>query len=142
MRSLADNYGLEAIKNVLALLATDSDMSLLAEVLPVPIERANLDWHDFIEWRLHVEEELIAARAEGDWLSLYDTSVESARIAAYERYNRQAPENQYKVVDQVIWTYDDGSAELRASVTVAESEQAAAEIVIFNLVDNVWKRAS
>ena len=72
---------------LLAQMTETSDMSLLQEVINQPFESADLDWSDFLAWRLALEQSLIREGRENEWLSLYDTSVESARLAAYARFN-------------------------------------------------------
>lgn len=142
MRSLAENFGNDKIAQVLSLLTETSDMSLVQHVSDRPLAEANLDWRDFIEWRLETEADLIAARAQNEWLSLYDTSDEGVRTVAYERFNFNAPAQAQIVIDQLIWTRPDGSPQLRLTVQPGEDEQADEEIILFNLVNDVWKRAS
>ena len=142
MRSLADTYGDDKIAQVLSLLTETSDMSLVQHVSDRPLAEANLDWRDFIEWRLETEADLSAARAQNEWLSLYDTSDEGVRLVAYERFNLNAPAQAQIVIDQLIWTRPDGSPQLRLTVQPGEDEQADEQIILFNLVNDVWKRAS
>ncbi len=140
MRSLVQNYGDDKIAQLLTQLSATSDMSILEAVVDEPLEGADLDWRDFIEWRLQLENELIRARRQNEWLSLYDTSDENARLAAYQRYNDSAAAQDYRVLDQLVWSKPDGRPQLRATVqaTGADGE----EIILFNLVNGVWKRAS
>ena len=140
--SLASNYGVEAIGRLLANLSATDSMAVLQHVIPDPLAQADLDWRDFVAWRLELESELIAARAEEAWLRLYDTSDAGARRAAYARFNRDAPAPAYKVVDQYLWTIEAGDPQLRASVEVSDANQPLAEFVSFNLVNGVWKRAN
>lgn len=140
--SLAGNYGAQAVSQLLTSLSATDSMAILQRVIPDPLAQADLDWRDFIEWRLDLESELIAARAEEEWLRLYDTSDASARRAAYARFNENAQPQAYKVVDQTIWTSDAGDPQLRASVSLGEASQLQEEIVFFNMVNGVWKRSN
>ena len=140
--SLAGNYGAEAVAALLKSLGATDSMAILQQVIAAPLAQANLDWRDFIEWRLELESELMAARAEEEWLRLYDTSEESVRRAAYARFNQNAPPQAYKVRDQFLWTSDAGSPQLRVSIELGESSRLQTEIVLFNLVNGVWKRSS
>ena len=140
--SLASNYGVEAVARLLTNLSATDSMAVLQHVIPDPLAQADLDWRNFIAWRLELESELIAARAEEEWLRLYDTSDDSIRRAAYERFNRNAPPRAYKVVDQYIWTSEAGDPQLRASVEVSDASLQQGEFVAFNLVNGVWKRAN
>ena len=117
-------------------------MAVLRQVIPESLDQAGLDWRDFIEWRLGVESELIAARAEQEWLSLYDTAADDVRRIAYERFNLNASPRAYRVIDQYIGASGSGIPQLRVTVDEGETEQSQAETVRFNLVNGVWKRAS
>ncbi len=142
MRSLADNYGADKVARLLAQMTDGSDISLLQEVINQPFESADLDWRDFVEWRLALEQSLIRAGRENDWLKLYDTSLESARLAAYDRFNAGAKEQIYRVIDLLLWSNPAGAPQLRATVRVNGNGGVVDEIVLFNLVSGVWKRAS
>ncbi len=138
MRSLADSYGEDKIAELLSALAATSDMSIIESVIQQPVAGANLDWRDYIEWRLRLENELLAADRRHEWLELYDTRDESARLAANARYGRGPIEQDYRVIDQQIWSERAGDPQLRATLLV-DGEEA---IILFNLVDGVWKRAN
>ena len=140
--SLADNYGAEAVAQLLANLGATDSMAILQQVTPDPLEAASLDWRDLIGWRLALESKLIGTRAEEEWLRLYDTSDESVRRAAYQRYNQNAPPQAYKVLDQFMWTSDAGNPQLRVTVETGDRTQPQEEIILFNLVNDVWKRSS
>ena len=115
MRSLAENYGNDKVALMLTKLSATSDMSILEAALEQPLAGADLDWRDFIEWRLALENELLSARRQNEWLSLYDTSDESVRLVAYERYSRGDAAPDYRVIDQLIWSKPDGSSQLRVT---------------------------
>ncbi len=142
MGTLANNYGADAVAQLLDSLGATDSMAILQRMIPDPLAQADLNWRDFIEWRLELEAELIAARAEEQWLRLYDTSGEGARRAAYARFNQSAPEPAYQVIDQFLWTSDAGRPQLRVSVKAGEAGQPQEEIVLFNLVNGVWKRSN
>ncbi len=142
LASLAGNYGAEAVAALLKSLRATDSMAILQQVIAAPLAQADLDWRDFIAWRLELESELIAARAEAEWLRLYDTSDESVRRAAYARFNRNTPPPAYKARDQFLWTSDAGSPQLRVEVELGDASRPQADIVLFNLVNGVWKRSS
>ena len=142
IRSLVENYGDDKIAQLLTQLSATSDMSIIEAVVGEPLAGADLDWRDFIEWRLTLESELIKAGRQNEWLSLYDTSDENARLEAYDRYNDSAAAQDYRVIDQLVWSKPDGSPQLRATVQVIGDGGIGEEIILFNLVDGVWKRAS
>lgn len=140
--SLAANYGADKIPLLLSALGDNSDLSIVRQVTSASIEQANLDWRDFIEWRLQTESELLAARMQDQWLALYDTGDEAVRLLAYERYGRNDPVERYHVLDQLIWAGDGGSPQLRVTVVAADGEGGDPQTIVFNLVNDVWKRAN
>lgn len=142
MRSLADQYGADKVAGLLTQLSATSDISILQEVINEPFEIADLDWSDFIVWRLDLEQSLIRGGRENAWLALYDTSVEEARLAAYDRFSAGAREQSHRVIDLLSWSGPGGGPQLRATVQVTGSGGVADEVVLFNLVNGVWKRAS
>ena len=141
IRSLAVNYGAATVAELVPRLEVTADMSSLDAVVPGSIAEADLDWRDFIAWRLSREDELIAIRAEANWLALVDTRSEQARLFAYERFNASAEPRAYLVRNQVIWRHENGEAQLRATFELADEPGANAQVALFNLVNDVWKRA-
>ena len=142
MRSLAANYAADKVAQLLSALSDSSDLSLLANLINQSLGEADLDWRDFVDWRLRLEAQLMTARRQDDWLDLYDTADESARLAAYERYSQNAPPGEYRVIDARASIGSDGAVRLRATVRAARDPSASDEIILFNLVNGVWKRAS
>lgn len=142
VRSIAENYGDDEVARLLTRLSATSDMSILEAVLDQPLAGADLDWRDFIEWRLALENELFSARRQNEWLSLYDTTDENVRLVAYDRYSSSAAAPDYRVIDQLIWSAPDGRSQLRVTAQARGGDGGAEEIILFNLVNSVWKRAS
>lgn len=142
METIANQYGDDKIGQLVSLFTPTSDMSIIQQVVPPPIGQANLDWRDFITWRLATENELIARRSEGEWLNLYDTSEESVRVEAYNRYNANVPTQQQVAIEQQNLTSSSGLPQLRMTVRVGTGNTFRDEIILFNLVNGIWKRAS
>ncbi len=140
IRSIADNYGAERIPQLLMNLSAAADMSLLERVLPVSIAQADLDWRDFIAWRLRLEDELIAARDEAAWLQLVDTRDATGRVRAYERFNAPTPPATYLASQQSLQLID-GQVTLHVTFDTAEGSAGESRTALFNLVNGVWKRA-
>ena len=141
IRSLADNFGVDKVPLLLSALTNTGDMSSILRV-DSTIELHRLDWRDFIAWRLRTESELLAAAAQDLWLALYDTGEESVRPLAYERYSQQQFGIQYRVLDTALRQRDDGSPQLLATVDLSYAGQREEQTILFNLVRDVWKRAS
>jgi len=117
-------------------------MSIISQVIAAHTGQAKLDWRDFITWRLNTENELIASRAESEWLKLYDHSEEAVLVAAYERYHANAPTQPQQVIEQQMQTAPDGQPQLRVTVRTESENESHEHIVRFNLVNKGWKRAS
>lgn len=141
MMSLAQNYGDESVGRLLQVMQPSSDVGVLNQVMGTSsLEQGNLDWRDFLTWRLVVEDELVARRDESNFLALYDTRDEAVRYTAYERFNAALTAERKVVVAVLLETGADGSPQLRTVVHVGESLRQ--EEVLFRLVDGVWKRAN
>jgi hypothetical protein len=86
--SLTQNYGDATVGTLLKTMQPDSGASLFNTVAgTTSLAQANLDWRDFLTWRLALEDELIQRRDEGNYLALFDTRDEGVRAAVYERFN-------------------------------------------------------
>lgn len=140
--SLSRNYGEAAVGQLVRQMQPDSSISILADVTGVPVlSQANLDWRDFVTWRLLTERELINRRDEFNWLLLYDTRDEAVRLAAYGRYNAYVgPETITTLLVQPQTAFD-GTPQLLATVRfVGAGNEVREETVLFNLVNNIWLR--
>ncbi|MCY4018554.1 MAG: hypothetical protein OXG39_04030 [Chloroflexi bacterium] len=140
--SLAFLYGEEKLAELVDHLAPAASMAILQQVIGQPLEESNLDWRDFVKWRLHTEADLIESGAEGDLLNLYDTGDEEIWQAAYQRYQTGTIFRPRAVLNQAITGRRDGSAQLQVTVVKEAGEAVEEQIVLFNLVDGVWKRAN
>jgi hypothetical protein len=141
--SLAANYGSPAVGRLLTALGPSSDVSVLASVAGVAsVEQANLDWRDFLTWRLMTEDELIRRREDANFLSLYDTRDENTRALASQRFTVVPGEIKRTVSSALLETGADGAPTLRSAVEVVENGTISQEVVLFRLVDGVWRRAN
>ena len=140
MMSLAQNYGDASIGRLLQTMQPDSDVRVLNQVTgTTSLEQGNLDWRDFLTWRLAVEDQLIERHDEGNFLALYDEAVQNA---AYERFIAAQTGERRVVVSAPLEIGADGSPQLRAVVNVGEEDTLHQEEVLFRLVDGLWKRAN
>ncbi len=141
--SLASQYGDTAVGRLMQIMQPTSNARVLAEAAGVAsLDIANLDWRDFLTWRLVAEASLIAQRDETNFLALYDTRDETLRNTALARFNETTPSENQVVTVAVAQTGADGSPEILATVQVGPPENARQELVLFRLVDGLWKRAS
>lgn len=142
LHSLVDAYGADALAKLVSLFAADSNMSILRQALAESTEDAQIDWRDFVKWRLNVEAELLVQRDQRGWLSMYDTANESVQGLLYERFHDSQPSRVLDVVDQLIWQSPNSSPQLRATARVEVDTSVEQQVILFNLIDDVWKRAS
>lgn len=144
--SLAANYGDAAVGRLLSAMQPVSSVGVLSQVTGVSLDAANLDWRDFLTWRLTVEDELITARDEANFLNLYDTSDNAVRDLAYTRYNSADPGEPRTVTSVMPQLSSTGVPELRALVEIGAVADAVnplpQEEIIFRLVNGDWKRAT
>ncbi|HEX2905459.1 MAG TPA: hypothetical protein VHO69_01260 [Phototrophicaceae bacterium] len=140
--SLAQNYGDATVGRLLQALRLDSDVPVLKDVTGVAsLEQANLDWRDYLTWRLTVEAELLRRKDETNFLALYDTREDRVRELAYQRLTATPVEVQKTVVSAPVGTSTDGTPEIRAVIQIGD-EATNREEILFRLVNGLWLRAS
>lgn len=140
--SLANNHGAGAVGSLTRSLSPLADVGILSGIMGVPLDQSGLDWRDFFTWRLNTEDQLIALRDENNWLNLYDTRSDSVRVTAYSRYvANPAPEKKLALLAQAQ-TAPDGTPQVLVSVQIGNGDTARVEMVLFNLVNGTWRRAS
>ncbi|MBL8116414.1 MAG: hypothetical protein JNJ78_02700 [Anaerolineae bacterium] len=140
MNSLADSFGDAAVGRLLTAMQPDSSITVLGQVTGQSLEQLNLDWRDFLTWKLSLEFELINRRDEGNFLALYDTRDENARNSAYQRFNANSPAEAVVVNSVQRDSMPDGSVILRALAAYGVSGNNTQAEVIFQIADGVWKR--
>lgn len=135
--SLASSHGESAVGQLLRSLQPDSTIDILNSVTGASsLDQANLDWRDYLTWRLRLENERIAARDEAGVLALYDSADEIVRGLGLQRFNSMPGERLVVSVLQEAGT----PPTLRALAQIVETGET--EEIVFRLVDGVWKRAS
>ncbi|MDX2137928.1 MAG: hypothetical protein SF123_07510 [Chloroflexota bacterium] len=144
IETLAETYGDQTVTTLLANLTPDASAQALAAAAGVSsIEQLSIDWRDYLTWRLALEQEVIAARDEANFLTLYDTADVGVRDLALARYNIGATGETWVVTQVVQETDAAGNILHRASAIVRAANGAErAESVLFRLVDGMWRRAS
>lgn len=140
METLARNYSDAAVTRLIAASRSDSSIDVLNTAAgTTSLHQLNVDWRDFLSWRLNLENELIAQRDEAGFMALYDTGDESVRVQASGRFNSGARTERRRVVAVALETGANGVPQLRTS---AEWEGGVQENILFRLVNGVWRRAS
>ncbi len=136
--SLAEHFGDAAVGMLLHNLQPTSNVSIIASVTGTTLDGANLDWRDFLTWRLTVENDLIKRQDQANFLGLYDTSDTTVRDKAYARYAAGASSEAAVVMSAIAETAPNGTPQLRAVVQTGAQQSE----VTFRLADGIWRRAS
>jgi hypothetical protein len=130
MTSIAAQYGQGKIGQLLSGLRSNSDLTFLGTVLGVDLATANLDWRDFLNWRLALEAEAVQNGDQVTYLRLYDPALQQTAI---DRYNAYVPATTVGMV--TAQTSPNGTAQLVA--TTEDGQQ-----IIFNWGAQGWVRGS
>jgi hypothetical protein len=136
LESVARQYGESALGNLLKAMQPNSDLSLLVNVLGITdITQANLDWRDFVTWRLQLEANALINRDQDTYLRLYDTSNDTTRQSIYDRFSANLAPSASVVVSASVQTTGEGVPQLFATLNDGTT-------VLFRWVNNNWLRAS
>jgi hypothetical protein len=141
--SLAQVYGDQAVGRLLQVVQPDSNIAVLNQISgTATLDQMNLDWRDFLGWRLALEDQLISRRDDANFQALYDNGDAAVRNVATSRFNSALPAEPQSVVSVASETDASGRPQLHALVEVGSAGATRQEDVIFRLVDGVWRRAS
>jgi hypothetical protein len=141
--SLVNNYGVQMIPSLLQNLQPQSDISILATVAGVAtVADLNVDWRDYLGWRVALEDEFIQRGDELSWAELYDFRDENLRTMAYSRYNNNFVADTRTILDVSRGNAADGNPQLILRTQVTRGFDSGEEIVVFNLVNGLWLRAN
>jgi hypothetical protein len=142
LTSIANNYGEQAIQQLVHHLQPDSDISLLLTVTnSTSLPEMNVDWRDYLTWRLQLENELIARQEDTHFLNLY-ASNDNARDTAYARF-LAGPSSEIRIVTNAHLEADlNGHPQLLAIAEVNDGQTVRQEALVFRLDGNTWKRAN
>ncbi|MCB9453781.1 MAG: hypothetical protein H6672_20310 [Anaerolineaceae bacterium] len=143
MDSLAQNYGSAAVGQLIRTMQPNSDVRILSTVTGSgALNQLNLDWRDYLTWRVLLEDQLIRQRDQDNFVRLYDTRDEQVVNLMATRFNTLPTEQNKTVVSVVAETGADGSPQLRAVMQVGDGPETILAEVLFRLVDGVWLRAN
>ncbi|MCC6615208.1 MAG: hypothetical protein IT320_17160 [Anaerolineae bacterium] len=142
--TLTARYGDDVVGRLLAQMTPEANVAVMAQAAGVPsIADLEIDWRDFLTWRLTLEQELIAARDDTHFLALYDLNDIAVRDAAFSRFEEAARGTRLLVSDVTRGVDEVGNPALFARTIVLGTDGSTREEqVVFRLVDGTWKRAS
>lgn len=139
--SIAENYGLAKIGEVLQALPSDGSIAVLNQVLGTPsLANANVDWRDYLAWRIRLENELRDRADMENYMRLYTPELQADAMVRFGGAPLYAGTPEVLHIEKSL--ADDGVAQLVATVRYEPTEDAFTEQITFRLVDDVWKRAS
>jgi hypothetical protein len=136
--SFAARYGDAALAQTIRAIAPDSTIAVLGDAAGTPIESLDVDWSDFLQARLALEDSRISAGDQPGVLALYDPADMTAQGLALARLAAPAQLEPPRVLGAEPATDAAGAPILRAQVQRGES----VEEVLFRLVNGTWLRAS
>jgi len=143
IENLAENYGDATITQLLSVLQPTDTIAALSTATGVfPLNGLNVNWQDFLAWRLSLEDELIQARDEANWQTLYDMNDAGLRDIAYGRFTTGLVAESWEILEVVPTTSAAGVPQLQVRTQVIANGEVQERIILFSLVDNVWKRAN
>jgi hypothetical protein len=143
MTSYVERYGIQTIPNLMQNLQPQSDISILATVAGVQsVADLEVNWRDYLSWRVELEDDFIQTGNETAWAALYDFRDENLRSVAYSRYNNNFIADTRTIVDVARANAADGSPQLVLRTQVTRGFETGEEVVVFNLVNGLWLRAN
>ncbi len=141
--SLVHNYGADAVGRLLRALQPASDIGVVNQVTAAPsLAQSNVDWRDFLSWRLNTEADLISKRDQTSFALLYDLNDDAARVAATRAYTANAAPVPQAATAVVSELGPNGEAQLRARVQIGTGDSAQQAEATWRMVDGSWKRVS
>lgn len=138
VNSFAARVGDTAATQVARALTPDTTISLLGDVAGAPLETLDLDWRDYLQERLALEDSLIAAGDQAAVLALYDANDSTAQGLAQARLAAPALLDSPRVLAVSAAVDGAGAPILRAQVQRGET----VEEVVFRLSQGTWKRTN
>lgn len=133
LTSLIQQNGTGILSRLLGALRPGSSVAVLSTALGLDPATAELDWRDFVSWRLALERDVIAVGDQNALLQLYDTRSPIIQQLAQGRINVLPVA--LTAVAVAHQTGSDGTPQLVATLSDGS-------LVAFNLVDGNWLRAT
>ncbi|HYO88206.1 MAG TPA: hypothetical protein VER79_06125 [Candidatus Limnocylindrales bacterium] len=138
MTSFAARAGDAAVAAVARAITPESSISVVGDVVGAPLESLDLDWRDYLQQRLALEDSLIAAGDQTGVQALYDLNDSTAQGLALARLGVPAPLESPRVLAASPAVDAAGAPILRAQVQRGET----IEEIVFRLTQGTWKRTN
>jgi len=137
INSYTTRYGVGALQNVLTTLGAGGTLQVLNAPAGVSsLAELEIDWRDYLQWRLATEDRLRLRGDEAGHISLYDTRDPQIASLASSRFIQQVGEVEHNVISVQLDTDPNGAPVLRSVDQIGESQT----VIEFRLVDGLWKR--
>lgn len=141
MSTYVTRYGNDAMGQVITGLSPEATLDrLLVPAGVANLSQLEVDWRDYLSWRLNLERQL---QTEGDQVSFtnqYDTNDPAIVNLATQRFATPATDEQ-RIVSGVQANVDaNGAPILQAAVRYINGDQTREEGAIYRLVNGQWKR--
>lgn len=142
--SLANQYSITAVGQLLNNLQADSRLSILGDITGTPsLDQMPLDWRDFLTWRLNVENERILAGDYNGLLTLYAPNSPDIEALVRARFDQVVTlADPVVVLVQGIGATENGAPRLLATVQTGAEGTTSQQEIIFSLIDGTWKRVN
>ncbi|MFZ4813845.1 MAG: hypothetical protein ACOYL5_04860 [Phototrophicaceae bacterium] len=139
MGSYFTRYGRDPLNNALALAAGGGDIRVLSAAAGLGgIDQLEVDWRDYLQWRLDLEAELLLRRDQTNFLALYDLNLPNVASLAYTRLEA----GQAVTVESVLSVQSEPQPDAVSALRAVILAEGAQQEVIFRLVDGTWRRAN
>ena len=139
--SYVARYGQESLQTAISNLQPDANLTLLAAAAGVAsVDSLEVDWRDYLTWRLNAEADLNTQRDQAGFNALYDFADPVAANIATVRFAQPAVPERREVVRVQSGADGQGTPLLQATVAVGEGDAIRQEAVTFRLVEGSWRR--
>jgi hypothetical protein len=141
MSTYAARYGNDAMRQMIVGLSPGATLSMMLGPVGVAnLSQLEVDWRDYLTWRLNLERRL---QIEGDQVGFtnqYDTNDPAIVGLAGQRF-ATPPTDDQRIVMGVQANIDaNGAPILQAMVRYINGDQTREESAIYRLVNGEWKR--
>lgn len=141
VQTYAERYGSAAVGRTLQSLTPDAPLSILNAPAGVAgLDTLEVDWRDYLTWRLNTEAELHAAQNQAGFVAMYDTREQAVADLAFSRFAQPVSTVPREVMAVQPERQPDSTLILKATVRVGEAENVSQETARFRLADGVWRR--